>query len=159
MYSLPSLPLYSASSWSFVSVLNSWTQNCQKSQILRLLKVSQLKHRFQPRYAVMVIMVKYIPRFHFFYKLKCFQGFLRWKKKCTRSFGIKFGWNFQWFPYFYLSLEQGLIQSPFVTFVLAVCVPHVHMNTLNYALSSFIQSWISHKPVNISCCTCCIRFK
>ena len=99
MYSLPSLPLYSASSWSFVSVLNFWTQNCQKSQILRLLKVSQLKHRFQPRYAVMVIMVKYIPRFHFVYKLKCFQGFLRWKKKMYKEFWYKI-----WLKFLMISL-------------------------------------------------------
>ena len=36
--SLPSFPFCSAGLWSFVSTLNSWTQNCPKSQILRLPK-------------------------------------------------------------------------------------------------------------------------
>ena len=72
-YSLPSLLLCSASSWSFVSALNSRTQNCRKSQILRLPKVPRLKHEFQARYVIMVIMVNYIPRFNFVYKLQCFQ--------------------------------------------------------------------------------------
>jgi len=71
-YSLPSLPLCSASSWSFVSALNSCTQNCRKSQILGLPKVFRLKHEFQAR---CVIMVNYIPRFNFVYKLQCFQIF------------------------------------------------------------------------------------
>ena len=46
-YSLPSLHLCCASSWSCVSALNSWTQNCRKSQILRRPKVSRLKNEFQ----------------------------------------------------------------------------------------------------------------
>ena len=33
-------------------------------------------------------MVEYIPRFHFAYKLQCVQGFLKGKKKCTRSFMV-----------------------------------------------------------------------
>ena len=40
--------------------------------------------------------------------------------KRTKSFGIKFGWNFKRFPYFISMslkiLKQGLIQNPFVTF-------------------------------------------
>ena len=66
---LPSLPLCSASSWSLVSGMNSWTQNCQncrKSQNLGFPKMSRLKHEFQARYVpvIMVIMLNYIPRFN-----------------------------------------------------------------------------------------------
>ena len=43
-------PLCSASLWSFVPALNSWTQNCRKSQILRLPKVLRLKRELQARY-------------------------------------------------------------------------------------------------------------
>ena len=46
---------------------------------MRLLKVSRLKHKFQERYEIMVIMVS--PPFNFVYKLQGFQGFLRRKKK------------------------------------------------------------------------------
>ena len=55
--------------------------------------MSRLKHKFQVRYVIMtitVIMVNYIPCFNTVYKLQCFQGFLRQKKKCTKSFGTKF---------------------------------------------------------------------
>ena len=55
----------SASSCSFVYALNSWTQNCRKSQILRLSKVSRLKHEFQASYVIMVIMVNCIPQINF----------------------------------------------------------------------------------------------
>jgi len=48
--------------------------------------VSRLKHEFQARYVIMVNY--YIPRINFVYKLQCFQGFLRRKKK-VQSFGIK----------------------------------------------------------------------
>ena len=48
---------------------------------MRLLKVSRLKHKFQERYEIMVIMVSYNPPFNFVYKLQGFQGFLRRKKK------------------------------------------------------------------------------
>ena len=70
---------------SCLSTLNSWTQSCQKSQILRLPKVSRLKHEFQARYVIiiMVIIVNYIPRINFVYKLQCFQEFLR-RKKSTK---------------------------------------------------------------------------
>ena len=64
--SLPSLPLCSAISWSFVSALKSWPQNCRKSQILRLPKPSLLKQEFQARY---VIMGNYILGFNFVCKL------------------------------------------------------------------------------------------
>ena len=50
--------------------------------------MSRLKHGFQLRYVIMVIMVEYIPQFHFVYKLQCVQGFLKRKKKCTRSFMV-----------------------------------------------------------------------
>ena len=39
-----------------------------QSQILRLPKVSRLKHEFQARYVIMVIMVNCIPRFNIFFK-------------------------------------------------------------------------------------------
>ena len=41
--------------------------------------MSWLKHKFQARYAIMVIMVSYNPRFNFVYKLQVFQDF--WGEK------------------------------------------------------------------------------
>ena len=55
------------------------------------------------KFTKMVLMVNYIPRFNFVCKLQWFQGFWRWKKQQqqrSKSFGIKFGWNFQRFPYY-----------------------------------------------------------
>ena len=80
---------------------------------MRLLKVSRLKHKFQARYEIMVIMVSYNPPFNFVYKLQGFQGFLRRKKKKrTTSFGIKFGSKFSSFYIVKKPLKQGLSQSP-----------------------------------------------
>ena len=60
LLSLQCLTLCRASSWSFLSALNSWTQNCRKSQIFKLLTVSILiKAR--------VIMVIWWITFHAFY--------------------------------------------------------------------------------------------
>ena len=41
--------------------------------------MSRLKHKFQARYAILVIMVSYNPRFNFVYKLQGFQDF--WGEK------------------------------------------------------------------------------
>ena len=42
--------------------------------------MSRLKHSSkQDMYYIIVIMVNYIPRFNFVYKLQCFQGYLRRK--------------------------------------------------------------------------------
>ena len=127
-YSLPSLPLLSASAWSFVSALNFWTQNCRKSQILRLPKVSRLKHE---RYAHALIL---------FVSRNVFNDF--WgKKKRTRNFGITFGWNFERVPYFHwfknhwnkVYYHSETVRLPLnINILFAVSVPHVHVNTLNY---------------------------
>ena len=50
-----------------------------ESQILRLPKVSRLKHSSKQDMYYIVIMVNYIPPFNFVYKLQCFQGYLRRK--------------------------------------------------------------------------------
>ena len=41
--------------------------------------MSQLKHSSKQDMYYIVIMVNYIPRFNFVYKLQCFQGYLRRK--------------------------------------------------------------------------------
>ena len=41
--------------------------------------MSQLKHSSKQDIYYIVIMVNYIPRFNFVYKLQCFQGYLRRK--------------------------------------------------------------------------------
>ena len=67
---------------------------------------------------------------------------LKVKKKHTKSFGIKFGWNFERFPYF-ISMLLKITETRFdsepicyfwINILFQVCVPHVHVNTLNYLL-------------------------
>ena len=94
----------------------------------------------------------------------------RWKKKHTKSFGIKFGWNFERFPYF-ISMLLKITETRFdsepicyfwINILFQVCVPHVHVNTLNYLLKRHLlpsYHGISRIPVDISRCTSCIRFK
>ena len=48
--------------------------------------MSRLKHEFQARYIIMVIMVNYIPDFNFVYKLQC----LRQKKDVQRVLALNF---------------------------------------------------------------------
>ena len=55
-----------------------------ESQLLRLPKVSRLKHSSKQDMYYIVIMVNCIPRFNFVYKLQCFQGYLRRKIKIYR---------------------------------------------------------------------------
>ena len=43
--------------------------------------MSRLKHEFQARYVIMVVMVNYVPRFNLIYEMQCFQGFLSRRKK------------------------------------------------------------------------------
>ena len=49
-----------------------------------------------------------------------------------------------------------------INILFEVCVPHVHVNTLNYPLKRHLlpsYHGISRIPVDISRCTSCIRFK
>ena len=65
--------------------MNSWTQNCPNSQILRFLKVSGLKHEVQARYVIiMVNMINNIPRFHFVFSCNVFKDFWGEKKSVQR---------------------------------------------------------------------------
>ena len=52
--------------------------------------MSSLKHEFQARHVIMVIMVNNIASFTFVDKLQRFQGFLKPKKR-TKGFSLKFG--------------------------------------------------------------------
>ena len=101
------------------------------------LKLFSLKHELQARYVIMLNYF-YIPCLMFFVTTNW-----RWKKiKHTKSFGVKFGWNFERFPYF-ISMLLKITETRFdsepicyfwINILFQVCVPHVHVNTLNYLL-------------------------
>ena len=129
------------------------------------LKLVSLKHELQARYVIMLNYF-YIPCLMFFVTTNW-----RWKKiKHTKSFGVKFGWNFERFPYF-ISMLLKITETRFdsepicyfwINILFQVCVPHVHVNTLNYLLKRHLlpsYHGISRIPVDISRCTSCIRFK
>ena len=131
-YSLPSLPTCSACSWSFVSMLNSWTQNCRKSQILRLLIEGVLTKARE-----------ICPRFNFVYKLQCFQPCLRRKKNVQGILVLHLAEISKEFLIFIdLKITETRFTVPFrarslllnINILFAVSVTHVHVNTLNYAL-------------------------
>ena len=75
-------------------------------------------------------------------------------------------WNFWIVPYFCWFKNQWnkvyFHSGPvyfWINLLFAVCVPHLHVNTLNYALIRFIQLWISRKPVDISRYISCINVR
>ena len=94
----------------------------------------------------MVITVNYIPLSNFVYKLQCFQGFLRRKKKNVQRVLvwnlvfyfhiIKNHWNNVWF------IARLLLSWYFwIDILFAVCVSQVQVNTLNYALLFTSNIW------------------
>ena len=72
-YSLPSLLLCSARREVLYPRWIRGRKIVGKVKFWDFQKVSRLKHEFQARNVIMVIMVNYIPRFNFVYKLQCFQ--------------------------------------------------------------------------------------
>ena len=105
----------------------------------------------------------YIPRFYFVKSCNVFKDFFEdeKKKKPTTSFITKFGWNFLWFPYFYFQIIKNQWNKVWlilnINILFAVCVSHVPEHLI--VPSSFIQLWISRKPVDTSRCTSFIRVK
>ena len=116
----------SASSGSFVCALNSWTQNCRKNQILRLPKVSRLKHE---SFHTLIL----------FISCKHFKDY--WGEKTVQRLSVS---NFveiskDFLIFIDLKTAETTIQSPFScllnkSVLFAVPVPQVHVNTLNYEL-------------------------
>ena len=119
------------------------------------------------RYVIMVIMV-YIPRFNSVYKVQCFQG--RVFEAKPKNIQIVFVLNlveiskhFLIFISILLKITETRFDSgPFCYFwsniLFAAYVPHVYVNTLNYALILYpvMNIAISRKPVDISRCTSCM---
>ena len=102
------------------------------------------------------IVVNYIQRFNFVYKLQCFQGFLRRKKSVQRVLVlnlffyfhiIKNHWHKVWFR-----ARFSLSWYFWIDIFFAVCVSHVHVNTLNYALL-----FTNNRPIRLT--QCCTQFK
>ena len=106
--------------------------------------MSRLKHGFQPRYVIMVIMVEYIPRFHFVYKLQCVQGFLKGKKKCTRSFMVLNWLKFLKISLFLFITETRFDSEPICYFcacsLCATCA-HEHFTVIFYPAMNNLVNW------------------
>ena len=116
--------------------------------------MSRLKYEFQARY---IIIVNYIPRFNFVYKLQCFQRFLKRKKKTYKEFLVShlvkiskelipdFYWSKNHWNKVYDYSES--ICYFWINILFAVSVPQVHVNTLN----SIAHLFSSHEYlVNLS---------
>ena len=145
-YSLPSLPLYSSSLWSFEYVLNSWTQNCQ---FFRVMKVCPTKAWVPSKICNnFIIMVHALV---LFISCNVFKDF--WGKKVSYFYWFKDHWNkvysysepayYFWISLFFHSLHATRV--------------HEHFKLCTHLLST--QLWMSHKPVDISRYTSCIRLK
>ena len=113
----------SASSGSFVCALNSWTQNCRKNQILRLPKVSRLKHE---SFHTLIL----------FISCKNFKDY--WGEKTVQRVLVS---NFVEISKDFLifidlkTAETNHSEHVWLlnkSILLAVPVPQVHVNTLNY---------------------------
>ena len=106
--------------------------------------MSRLKHGFQPRYVIMVIMVEYIPRFHFVYKLQCVQGFLKRKKKCTRSFMVLNLVEISKDFFIFIITETRFDSEPICYFcarsLCATCA-HEHFTVIFYPAMNNLVNW------------------
>ena len=106
--------------WSFKTSSVLCIEQIQ-SQILRLPKMSRLKHEFQARYVIMVIMVNCIPRFNIFLKASMFSRIFETKQNVQRILVlnlVKISKDILIFISILskITLKQSLIQSPFDTF-------------------------------------------